>query len=70
MTRSIGNVFEYNGCAYVVVEDKSDTWEDSCGECVFRGEACVDLVGIAGDCDSTLRRDKKGVHFEQYGVDW
>lgn len=70
MTRSVGSVFKYNGCAYVVVEDKSDKWEDSCGECVLRGKCCADLVAIFGDCDCTLRRDKKPVHFKQYGVDW
>lgn len=70
MTRSIGSVFKYNGCAYVVMEDRSDKWTDSCGECVLDGCNCVNLAGVFGECDCTLRRDKKGVHFEQYGVDW
>lgn len=70
MTRPVGSVFKYNSCAIVVVEDKKDTWEESCCKCVFHGKPCVNVVDVAGDCDSTLRRDKKTVHFEQYGVDW
>lgn len=70
MTRSIGSVFKYNGCAYVVVESRSDKWGDSCNECVLDVCNCTNLAGVFGECESTLRRDKKEVHFEHFGVNW
>lgn len=70
MTRTIGSVFKYNGCAYTVEEDKSDKWEETCGECVLFGRSCRDFAGVFGECGSTERADKKDVHFKQYGVDW
>ena len=70
MTRNVGSLIRTNGCTYVVVEDESDKWEDSCGKCAMRGEACMALAAVLGECDCTLRSDKKPVHFEHYGVNF
>ena len=67
MMRSVGSVFKYNGRAYVVVENKSDAWEDGCGACAFCDSGCNGHRGFAGNCSCGLRVDNKSVHFEKKG---
>lgn len=67
MNRPIGEIFKHNGHTYIVVEDKSNAWMDSCYKCAVRGYACTDYADVWGECEDIVRRDKKSVHFEQIG---
>lgn len=70
MEYAIGEKIKVNGCVYVVVQDMTDEWEDSCGRCAMRGKLCVWYRDVFGECDCTLRSDGKSVHFEHFGVDF
>lgn len=70
MERPIGDKFRYAGFTFVVVEDASTAWEDSCGKCVFSCDACSILIDVTGCCVDAARTDGKSVHFEHFGVDF
>lgn len=70
MERPVGDKFRYKGCTLVVVEDASDTWEDSCGKCVIRSNGCSLIENVIGYCGAYVRMDGKSVHFEHFGVDF
>ena len=70
MEYAVGEKIKVNGCVYVVVEDLTDRWDDSCARCVLRGSPCARYLKVFGECDCTVRSDRKSVHFEQFGVDF
>lgn len=70
MERPIGDKFKVNGCVYVVVEDVSPRWKDSCGACAFSNGFVQCLDAGQGNCTAGGRKDMKDVHFEHFGVDW
>lgn len=70
MERQVGSKFKINGCVYVVVDDDVRPGCSPCAVCAFPGLLCMDLLDIRGRCHSALRKDKKSVHFEHFGVDF
>lgn len=62
MERKIGEVFEFEGKKYEVVESLKSL--ESCYSCCFGGERCFDVMGRDGGyCMKQLRADGKSVYF-------
>lgn len=70
MERPVGDKFKLVGCVFVVVEDVSVGWDNSCGKCAFHDISCLDVRHVTGICSGGVRKDMKSVHFEYFGVDW
>lgn len=62
MERKIGEIFEYEGKKYKVVENLKSL--AGCDNCCFGDESCFDVIGRNGGyCMRQLRTDGKSIYF-------
>lgn len=60
MERQIGEIFNYKGKKYQVVQATY-----GCKECAFHSVNCTDLVNFVGECCAIGRTDKTNVMFKE-----
>lgn len=63
MERKIGEIFEFNGIIYKVIE-RANKHHYNCGTCDFYNlKNCWSILSIRGNCDSEHRLDKNDIFF-------
>ena len=60
MERQIGEIFNYKGKQYQVVQVTY-----GCKECAFHSMKCEDLVNFVGECCAIGRTDKTNIMFKE-----
>ena len=63
MERKIGEIFEYEGKYYRVVESKLNL---CCPYCAFRKSCENKITKVTGNCIGSYRSDRKNVFFEEF----
>lgn len=63
MERKIGEIFEYEGKYYRVVESKLNL---CCHYCAFRKSCENKITKVTGSCIGSYRSDRKNVFFEEF----